>query len=30
MVLSENVRQYGGLVGAGMQVMNLRYSRGYE
>jgi predicted Zn-dependent protease len=30
MVLSENVRQYGGLVGAGMQVMNLRYLRGYE
>jgi predicted Zn-dependent protease len=30
MVLSENVRQYGGLVGAGLQVMNLRYSRGDE
>jgi predicted Zn-dependent protease len=30
MVFSETVRNYGGLVGAGLQVMNLRYSRGDE
>ncbi len=30
MVLSSNVRQYGGLVGAGLQIMNLSYSRGNE
>lgn len=30
MVLSENVRQLGGLLSAGMQLMNLRYSRGDE
>ena len=30
MVLSENVRDLGGLLSAGMQLMNLRYSRGDE
>jgi predicted Zn-dependent protease len=30
MVLSENVRQVGGLLSAGLQVLNLRYSRGDE
>ena len=30
MILSEDVRRYGGLVGAGLQVLNLRYSRGDE
>ena len=30
MVLSENVRQYGGLVGANLQLLNLSYSRGDE
>lgn len=30
MVLSEDVRQLGGLLSAGMQLMNLRYSRGDE
>ncbi|MEX2467125.1 MAG: M48 family metalloprotease [Gemmatimonadota bacterium] len=30
MVLSENVRQYGGLLSAGMQLLNLSYSRDDE
>jgi len=30
MILSEDVRRIGGLLGAGMQLMNLRYSRGDE
>jgi predicted Zn-dependent protease len=30
MIFSENVRELGGLLSAGMQLMNLRYSRGDE
>ncbi len=30
MIFSENVRQFGGLLSAGMQLMNLSYSRGDE
>ncbi len=30
MILSEDVRQYGGLLAAGLGLMNLRYSRGDE
>lgn len=30
MILSEEVRQVGGLLGAGLQLLNLRYSRGDE
>jgi predicted Zn-dependent protease len=30
MILSEDVRQFGGLLAAGLELMNLRYSRGDE